>query len=159
MAEKKQDPISFGPVDKSTVGLLKIIHRELLPVHYTDNIYNVIKEGQQARGELAFFNNDVAVGEICYRLEEDESGKKKLYIMTIGVLKTYQHRGIATKLIDRAIENAGDSTEVYLHVHVENEAAMQFYTKLGFTKGDLIENYYKSLDNGNAYVFSKPITK
>ncbi|OHT02340.1 acetyltransferase, GNAT family protein [Tritrichomonas foetus] len=151
-----KDPVSFGPVDKSTVGLLKIIHRELLPVHYTENIYELIKQGQQAKGELAFYNNDTAVGEICYRLE-DVDGVKKLYIMTLGVLTTYQRMGIATKLVNHALENANDATEVYLHVHVENEKAMKFYEKLGFKKGDLIEKYYKSLENGNAYVFSRPI--
>ncbi|KAK8884560.1 N-alpha-acetyltransferase 50 [Tritrichomonas musculus] len=158
MSTEAKDPITFGPVDKSSVGLLKIIHRELLPVHYTDNIYQLIKQGGSCRGELAYYNGDTAVGEICYRLEKEE-GALRLYIMTLGVLKTYQRMGIATKLVNHMLDGdlAKLALEVYLHVHVENENAMQFYSKLGFTKGELVENYYKSLENGNAYVFKKPI--
>ena len=159
MSTEKKDPITFGPVDKSSVGLLKIIHHELLPVHYPENIYQVIKQGGSCRGELAYYNGDTAVGEICYRLEKEEEGPVKLYIMTLGVLKTYQRMGIATKLVNHMLDGdlAKLAIEVYLHVHVENENAMQFYTKLGFTKGELVENYYKSLENGNAYIFRKSI--
>jgi ribosomal protein S18 acetylase RimI-like enzyme len=149
--------LSFARVTKSTIGLLKIIHSELLPVRYSPAVYDMIRDSANTRGELAFLCDDVAVGEICFRLEEVE-GVKKLYLMTIGVLPTYQKLGIATKLLGHAIEEAkkmGPFTEIYLHVHAENAGAMEFYEKMGFTKGALEEKYYKSLENGDAYVFSK----
>ncbi|KAH0789279.1 acetyltransferase, GNAT family protein [Histomonas meleagridis] len=150
--------ITFGPVDKSSIGLLKIIHRELLPIHYSDDIYEIIKQNLGVKGILAYYNDDTAVGEICYR-KENVDGVKKLYIMTIGVLPTYQRQGIATMLINKALEDAKEETEVYLHVLVDNEVAIKFYTKLGFTKVTKVEGYYKSLQGSDAYLFRKEITK
>lgn len=150
--------LTFGDVNKGTIGLLKVIHRELLPVHYQDSIYNVIKEGKQAKGALAFLYGDTAVGEVCFRIE-DHDGVKKIYIMTIGVLKTYQKLGLGRKLLEHAMEEGQkwcpEAKEIFLHVHVENESAMQFYEKMGFAKGELNKGYYKSLDNGDAYTFTK----
>lgn len=148
--------LTYGEVNKSTIGLLKIIHRELLPVHYTEKIYNYILGANNVKGELIFCNSDTAVGEICYRKEE-EDGQKKIYIMTIGVLKTYQKHGIGTKLIEHVIEQSNDCDLIYLHVHVDNIEAQQFYEKKGFTKGDLVPGYYKSLEKGDAFIYSKKL--
>jgi len=148
--------ISFGPVDKMTIGILRVIHRTLLPVRYSDEIYRTIKEGVMAKGELAYYNNDVAVGEICYRIEKN-GDVSKLYIMTIGVLPTYQKLGIATKLLNRIVEKSEGISEIYLHVSVTNEGAMKFYEKQGFTRLEKVEKYYKSLDEGDAYIYSKKI--
>lgn len=152
--------LSFGPVNKSTIGILRLIHLQLLPVHYPDSIYDIIKTGTNATGELAYLYGDVPIGEMCYRAEE-HGGVKKIYIMTIGVLKTYQKHGFGRRILERGIEEARkkvpDATEVYLNVHVENTGAMAFYEKMGFTKGELQQGYYKSLDNGDAYIFSKQL--
>ena len=157
-----KDPITFVKVDKSNVGLLKIIHHQNLPVLYSDNIYNTIsREEKKTHGILAYFNNDIAVGEICFWFEPSEDNLK-MYIMTIGVLETYRKRGIGTALLEEAIKmnknNKNEKAkEIYLHVHVDNEASMSFYEKHGFQKGDLLPDYYSSLDKKGAYVFSKSL--
>ena len=159
MSEFKEE-ISFGPVDKMTVGLLRRIHRETLPVHYNRGIYQMFAEGKIARGYLAYMNNDVPVGEICFRIENDaETKKKKLYLMTIGVLKTYQHKGIATKLLNKVLdEESKNVDDIYLHVLTSNENAIHFYTKHGFTKREYIQGYYTGLEMGDAYIFGKEVT-
>ena len=50
---------------------------------------------------------------------------------------------------------AQQASKVYLHVHVENEKSMPFYSHLGFDKGEMIEDYYTSLENSNAYISAK----
>ena len=159
MSEFKEE-ISFVPVDKMTVGLLRRIHHECLPVHYNKSIYYMFAEGKAARGHLAYMNNDVPVGEICYRIEEDEKTKsKKLYLMTIGVLKAYRHRGIASKLLNKVLDEESKNVDsIYLHVLTTNESAIQFYTKNGFTRKEFIKNYYTGLDMGDAYVYAKDVT-
>ena len=151
--------ITFGPVDKMTIGLLKIIHKTLLPVHYGDSIYKNIKDGIVAHGTLAFYNDDTAVGELCYRIDREEGAEPRLYIMTIGVLKPYQRQGIATKLFNKMIEENKEIKEVYLHVHVENPSAVEFYKKLGFEIVETIPDYYKSLENQAAIVMSYKISQ
>ena len=150
--------ITFGPVDKMTIGLLKIIHKTLLPVKYGDAIYKNIKDGIYAHGTLAFYNDDTAVGELCYRIDK-EKGYPRLYIMTIGVLKPYQRQGIATQLFNEMVKNNKDIKEVYLHVHVENPDAVEFYKKLGFEIIETIPDYYKSLENKGAIVMSCKINQ
>lgn len=158
----KADNITFGPVDKSSVGLLKIIHRELLPIHYSESIYNILKEGIQAKGIIAYYNGDTAVGEICFRTEEEVDGKDtitKIHLMTISVLPSYQRMGIATKLFEKFMENVTDESMVYLHVLPENEKAISLYKKLGFNLVMKEVGYYKSLNHADALLFTKQLKK
>jgi ribosomal protein S18 acetylase RimI-like enzyme len=148
--------LSFGPVNKSTIGIQKLIHKLLLPVHYSESIYDMMRDRKTALADLAYLYDDTAVGEVSFRIEEHES-EKCIYLMTIGVLRTYQRLGLGRLLVNHAIEEAKkvvpDVVKIYLHVHVENEGAMEFYRSLGFTQGELNTKYYKSLGNGDAYMF------
>mmetsp|Transcript_35437 Transcript_35437/g.85764 ORF Transcript_35437/g.85764 Transcript_35437/m.85764 type:complete len:200 (+) Transcript_35437:838-1437(+) len=104
----------------------------------------------------------------------NSSKKKKqqrIYIMTLGVLPAYRGRGIGTKLIQSILdyfehnmtsceEGLKDVTEVSLHVHVENQDAINFYTqKFGFLKGERVENYYnkRSVDPPHSIRLYKPL--
>ena len=79
--------------------------------------------------------------------------------MTIGVLHTYQRRGIAKKLLQHIIDESKDIDEIFLHVLYSNEVAMKFYEKFGFTRKEFLPGYYKALEVGDAYIYSMPITK
>jgi ribosomal protein S18 acetylase RimI-like enzyme len=156
--EELRSHLSFGPANKSTIGILKLIHKLLLPIHYSADVYDIIRDRKTALADLAYLYGDTAVGEVSFRVEEHES-EKSIYLMTIGVLPTYQRLGFGRMLVDHAIEQAKKVapgvTAIYLHVHVENAGAMEFYRRLGFTQGELREQYYKSLDNEDAYLFSR----
>ncbi|EAY02561.1 acetyltransferase, GNAT family protein [Trichomonas vaginalis G3] len=161
MSENQPFNLSYIPVDKNNVGLLRRIHRETLPVHYGRHIYKMFEEGKIARGLLVYLNDDLPIGEICWRIEEDEKDPKihKIYLMTIGVLHTYQRRGIAKKLLQHIIDESKDIDEIFLHVLYSNEVAMKFYEKFGFTRKEFLPGYYKALEVGDAYIYSMPITK
>jgi ribosomal protein S18 acetylase RimI-like enzyme len=153
--EEIERHITFSPVNKSTIGLQKIIHRELLPVKYSSSIYEMMTDRTCVTAELAFLYDDTAIGEVSFRIE-DSDDVKKAYLMTIGVLKAYQRLGIGTLLLNRAISQAQALVpikEIYLHVQAENEAAIAFYERHQFTRGPLETQYYQSLANGDAYVF------
>jgi ribosomal protein S18 acetylase RimI-like enzyme len=159
--EEIRQHLSFGPVNKSTVGLLKILHRELLPVQYTDDIYELMKDRKQTQADLAFLYDDTAVGEVSFRVESYDGGERA-YIMTIGVLKTYQRLGIGTLLLEHAISEAtklAPINQMYLHVHAANETAMAFYRSQHFLQGALEPAFYQTLENGDAYLFSKAIAR
>jgi ribosomal protein S18 acetylase RimI-like enzyme len=159
--EEIHQHLSFGPVNKSTVGLLKILHRELLPIHSSDEIYELMKDRKQIQADLAFLYDDTAIGEVSFQVESYDGGHRA-YITTIGVLKTYQRLGIGTLLLEHAISEAmklAPINQLYLHVHTANEAAMAFYRSQHFSQGELKPGFYKSLENGDAYLFSKAIAR
>ena len=109
--------------------------------------------------KLAYFK-DLMVGAIACRLEEKEPGQKKLYIMTLGVLASYRGRGIGTKLLEHVLANVGALGEVksiYLNVQSNNDEAIAFYKKFGFSVTGTIENYYKRLDPSDCKVLERTL--
>lgn len=52
---------------------------------------------------------------------------------------------------------SGGVKEVMLHVQISNEDAMKFYDRLGFEKGEMVENYYKRIDPPHCYVLRKKL--
>jgi ribosomal-protein-alanine N-acetyltransferase len=78
------------------------------------------------------------------------------HVVSIGVLPDYRRLGIGSELMNRAMEtlkNIYKCSEVYLEVRVSNEAAINFYDRLGFKIDRVIKHYYK--DGEDAYVMSK----
>lgn len=68
-----------------------------------------------------------------------------VYIMTITVLKPYRRYGIASKLLDKAVEDCAKERNVkkmMLHVQENNQSALEFYKKHGFEVVERLDNYY-----------------
>jgi ribosomal-protein-alanine N-acetyltransferase len=67
-------------------------------------------------------------------------------ILSIAVLPEYRRRGIAGTLFDAFHKYAKDNQmeNFYLEVRVSNEAAISFYTKLGFKPAGIRKSYYSS---------------
>ncbi|KAI8871310.1 acyl-CoA N-acyltransferase [Ramicandelaber brevisporus] len=91
--------------------------------------------------------------------EEEEAaalppGPKRLYITTLGVLAPYRRLGIGKKLIDHVTEYAKsahpEAAALSLHVSVDNEEAIEFYKKLGFSVRKELKSYYIGLPNCDA---------
>jgi N-alpha-acetyltransferase 50 len=108
----------------------------------------------------------------------NNTGKHRLYIMTLAVLAAYRGRGIGAQLIQSVLDycdsiNDGSPTddklkhdpilpkrvdEIALHVQISNEDAIRFYTsKFGFEKGEMVENYYRRIDPPHCYILSKKL--
>lgn len=69
--------------------------------------------------------------------------------MTLGVLRPYRRYGLGSQLLQAIIDyvkNDSNVSFVYLHVQVNNDAAIKFYTdKFGFKVVETIEDYYKKI--------------
>jgi len=94
--------------------------------------------------------------------------RKRIYIMTLGVLAAYRGRQIGTKLVrsvlDHLEEHADDRyaavDEIVLHVQTSNEGAIKFYVDgFGFEKGEMVENYYKRIDPPHCFILRKRLER
>lgn len=72
----------------------------------------------------------------------------RLYITTLSVLPAYQNGQIGTTLLTEVLKVAdaqyADLTEVYVHVHVGNTRAIEFYKRYGFEQAGEVAGYYKN---------------
>jgi len=66
------------------------------------------------------------------------------HVMNVAVDPDFQHRGIATRLLERLFElTAGDEKRGYtLEVRVSNNDAIRLYEKLGFERHGIRRGYY-----------------
>lgn len=100
-------------------------------------------------------------------------------MMTLGVLKNYRSLGLGTIfvnwtdvtytytfigsiLIENIMENARRATNpivtsLYLHVQTANEQAIRFYTRNGFRIQAVVYDYYKLIENRDAYILTRPV--
>ncbi len=83
---------------------------------------------------------------------------KQCHVVSIAVKEPYRRRGIASELMtvvmERAKENYG-ANECFLEVRLSNDAAINLYEKLGFSK--VKRNYGYYIDGEDAWVMAAPI--
>jgi len=91
------------------------------------------------------------VGYIMCRVETGFSERKRFsltrkgHVVSVAVLPEYRNRGIASSLLERAMEALKEyrATETFLEVRVSNKAAIGLYERFGFTKAREIAGYYR----------------
>ncbi|KAH6470930.1 hypothetical protein HBI59_038350 [Parastagonospora nodorum] len=89
------------------------------------------------------------IGMIICKLEPHRSGTFRGYIAMLAVQEAHRGQGIASKLVQMAIEamTARDADEVVLETEVTNTASLKLYERLGFLRSKRLHRYYL---NGNA---------
>ena len=65
--------------------------------------------------------------------------------MTVGVVESYQGRGIGTRLLERGVEWAAENgfEKLYNSVPSSNEGAIEFLERHGWEVEAVRENHYK----------------
>jgi len=104
------------------------------------------------------------VGYIMCRAETGFSERKRFYltrkghVVSAAVLPEHRNRGIASNLLERAMDALKEyrATEAFLEVRVSNRAAIHLYEKFGFTTTREIAGYYR--DGEAAFVMVKPLS-
>ncbi|HEY1804697.1 MAG TPA: N-acetyltransferase [Terracidiphilus sp.] len=79
------------------------------------------------------------------------------YIQTIEVHPESRRRGIAAELLKRAEDSArsAGAVAIWLHVDVENAAAIQLYRSRGYEQKGREEHYYAR--HRPAFIYTKPL--
>mmetsp|Transcript_19656 Transcript_19656/g.27100 ORF Transcript_19656/g.27100 Transcript_19656/m.27100 type:complete len:183 (+) Transcript_19656:36-584(+) len=151
--------IDLGEVTDKNIGQLKLLNSVIFPVQYRETFYkDVLAFPELTR--LAFYNSDILAGAVCCR-EIVEEGTPKLYIMTLGVLAAYRNHGIGSILLEfvlnKICKERPHIKQVYLHVQVSNDVAIEFYKKFGFEVGKKIENYYRRIEPADCFLVQKDL--
>ena len=155
---RAQKYISFGEVTPKNVEQLRKLNLAVFPVRYNEKFYNDLANNPiQLYTHLGFFS-DILVGAICSRIEQQEGSSFKIYVMTIGVLAPYRRLGIGQQLLKEMLKKCGEDAncaEVYLHVQVGNDDAVEFYKRFDFEVGETVKDYYKRIEPPDAVVLAK----
>lgn len=94
-------------------------------------------------------DNDRVVGMASFRFVGSI-----INLLTIGVVKEYQHKGIGSKLLAYIIDNC-ESGIILLQVRKSNKVAQFLYNKFGFTLIKEKDNYYS--DKETALIYGRRI--
>lgn len=94
---------------------------------------------------------DVIGGLVAYELEKLEQRRSEMYIYDLAVAEQHRRRGVATRLIAqvRTIASERGAHVVFVQADLEDNPAIQLYTKLGNREDvlhfDLRDDAFKAL--------------
>ena len=167
-------PISSIPsariarVEPSHIDAIKRLTSTTLPMRYPDKFYNEVTT-EQVVGDLArvaLFEGK-PIGWIRCRLEPtsplatSNSPACQIYIQALCLLAPYRQRGVASQLLQEVthlevLQKYGVAS-IYAHVWENNEDALEWYEKRGFTQVILVDQYYKRLRPSGAWIVRKEL--
>lgn len=172
-----RDIITLDDLTKNNLGTFRKIIEVTLPTTYPESWYTNSLNSDQIT-KLAFYS-ELPVGQVKGKLinsshkvpnfEVANSNNMNLkmipnavYIESFSVLKAYRNLGIGSKLLEWLIDEAKLKFihEIVLHVHVDNQAAIEWYKKKGFVPSEeVVKDYYKQqgLSNPDAIVLTLTI--
>ena len=81
---------------------------------------------------------DKVVGNVAYEM----TGPGKAHVSGIMVIPECQGRGIGRAAMEKILDEIKGTSTIDLVTHPDNTRAINLYESLGFTKGEVKENYY-----------------
>ncbi|MDR2543968.1 MAG: ribosomal protein S18-alanine N-acetyltransferase [Methanobrevibacter sp.] len=129
-----------------TIDLLRVygIEKETFSNPYEKNILQWLYD--IGAGFLVAEDKNLIVGYIIFSLKNENQG----HIISIAVSKEFRNQNVGSALLKTAISvlKSFDANVVCLEVKSSKHTAISFYSKLGFKKKNLLENYYEDGSNG-----------
>ena len=153
-------------IRRATVeDLLKMQQTNLLcvPENYQFKYYIYHYLSWPSLLHVAEDHNGKIVGYVLAKLEDEDikQGEIQGHITSISVLRTYRRLGVASKLMNHALnmmQEYFDADYVSLHVRVSNRPALHLYhNNLGFDVRGIEKGYYA--DKEDAYKMRKYFKK
>jgi ribosomal protein S18 acetylase RimI-like enzyme len=92
-----------------------------------ENLKELIRNGPANKKRLVAKQGNLVVG-ACTVIRNDDYN----HLRTLYILPEFQHKGIGTKLWNKALEFLDPAKDTYVQVADYTEQAIHFYKKLGF---------------------------
>jgi ribosomal-protein-alanine N-acetyltransferase len=121
--------------------------------NYTKHTFSYLLSEPNTLSYRVATPEDGLVGFIFVTIAEDGTG----HITTIGVAPEHRRRGLAQKLLARAEEalRIRNINTVFLEVRVDNVAAQNLYSRLGYSVVQRLPKYYNN--GGDGFLMVKPL--
>jgi ribosomal-protein-alanine N-acetyltransferase len=141
---RKPNEVSDGPAVRrlaySDLPAVISIERRSFPAPWSLAMF-VLELSKPSGICLAASDGDELLGYlVCSRYD------RVWHLMNVAVAPERRRRGIASRLIERLIEEGGDGLPFTLEVRVSNRDAIAMYERLGFRSAGVRPRYYQ--DNG-----------
>ena len=144
MAAKKKGTggVSIEKMSGSDLPEIMKIERASFPAPWSEALFRQELEFALSRSLVAKSEGGAGretVGYIVYWIVFDE-----IHVNNLAVRSDFKRRGIASRLVDAALEKAcaEGATRCTLEVRVSNEAARRLYEKFGFVVRGVRPRYY-----------------
>jgi ribosomal protein S18 acetylase RimI-like enzyme len=168
----KFSEIAIIPVHRSHLPAIQRLTSTLLPVRYPDKFFSgSVDEIFPAMFSRVALSMSKPIGWIRCRLDpfpEPTSPPSnarpiynQIYIQALCLLAPYRGQGVATALLESILKPSllleHDVASIYAHVWECNTDALEWYSKRGFHKVVMVDNYYRKLRPGGAWVVKKDL--
>jgi ribosomal-protein-alanine N-acetyltransferase len=133
------DDIVFDSLREEHLAAVMEIERKLFPTPWTEEMFmQEIADDTLSQSHVALRDGDVVGYMIVWHIHDEA------HLLNIGVTPAYQRAGVASAMVEFAIEEGRrqQCRMVTLEVREGNEAALRLYKKLGFAPVILRKNYY-----------------
>ncbi|QEU59912.1 Nat5 [Kluyveromyces lactis] len=158
--------VTIDNVYANNLGTFKKIIDVVLPVQYPGEYFEEVVD-KNAKGvfyaQLAYYG-EIAIGAVKSRLIANKTGGVKpagMYIEVLAVLEAYRGKTAGSLMLKFIEDRCKESFQhdIYVHVATDNESAIEWYEKNGFSRdGDILEKYYKNTTGSNdAFVYKKSV--
>jgi len=141
------------------------INTKCLPENYSSFFYKDLYTRFPETFVVAEMDGEIQ-GYLMCRIEKGWSKRGRLsparlcHVVSIAVMEDYRRKGMGIALVKEGMSRGRktyDCNEGYLEVRVGNEAAVNLYDKLDFTK--VKRNYGYYLDGEDAWLMAAPLDK
>ena len=182
---REDEHVTFRPLQESDREEIQRLHEDWFPVDYKEDFYDGVVQNKMASTGQPLYTQVAVIS--CPETQQEriigcivgafvqvakcktesvelmvpnpQRHTRMFYIMTLGTVKEFRGRGLATTLLEQCfdiIEADSECGVSYLHVITYNAAAIQFYEKLEFSRVEELENYYLIDDQKyNCYLYAK----
>ncbi|KAG2456879.1 NAA50 acetyltransferase, partial [Polypterus senegalus] len=144
---------------------LQLRKKEPVPTTTTDTPSETVEEVPQEMAPPSEETSRIELGDVTpHNIKQLKRLNQVIFPVSYNdkfykdVLEVGELAKLGTKMLNHVLnicEKEGTFDNIYLHVQISNESAIDFYRKFGFEIIETKKNYYKRIEPADAHVLQK----